>query len=148
MNEILFSLPLENLFYFIIVCSLSWKAFKHTMKFLEDKENTKIIEKFIDIHSILSFHMDASYETIHKDNILVYSLEGVKPDEKDIDFLAREFVKLTIKLSGPNMMNLFVKLYGTEDNLYFVMMDYFNRRFEDDEIRNATIDSIQEGGDI
>lgn len=148
MQEMLINFPLENIFYFVSVCLISWMAFKRVMKYFEDKGNKEFIGKFIDIHSILSFHMEASYETIHKDNILTYSLDGLKPDEKDIDHLSHEFVKLTIKLSGPNMIDVFTDLYGDEDNLYFVMMDYFNRRFEDDEIRATAIDNIQEGEDI
>jgi hypothetical protein len=148
MLEMLINFPLENMFYFMIICLFTWSGFKRVMKYLGDKENKKFVGKFINIHSILSFHMDASYDTIHKDNILIYSLDGVKPDEKDIDHLTHEFVKLTIKLSGPNMIDIFTELYGDEDNLYFVMMDYFNRRFEDDEIRATAIDNIQEGEDI
>ena len=111
------------------------------------KENFKLIKKFVDIHGILSFHMEAAYETIHKDNILVYSLDGLKPNEKDVDKLSHEFVKLTMRLSGPNMLETFTQLYGDEDTFFFVMIDYFNRRFEDDEIRSAAIEDIQNGED-
>jgi hypothetical protein len=46
------------------------------------------------------------------------------------------------------MLGLFEDLYGDDETLFFVMMDYFTRRFEDDEIRASAIDNIQEGEDI
>jgi hypothetical protein len=118
------------------------------MKYLEKKENKKLIEKFDHIHAILTFHMEGSYETIHKDNILIYSLDGVKPDEKEIDKLSHEFVKLTLRLAGPNMIQLFTDLYGDEETLFFVMIDYFNRRFESDEIRSSALENIQNSEEI
>lgn len=147
-SEFIMRFPWEHIFYFVLTITIIKSAFNRVMSYFDVKENEKLIEKFVDLHSILSFHMEGSYETIHKDNILIYSLDGVKPNEKDIDKLCHEFVKLTIKLSGPNMIETFIKLYGEEDNLYFVMMDYFNRRFEDDEIRAQAIENIQDGGEI
>lgn len=146
--ELLSKIPILNILYFLSILYISTSTFNRIMSYLDKKENVKLIEKFVDIHAILSFHMDASYETIHKDNILVYSLDGVKPNEKDIDNLCHEFVKLTLKLAGPNMIKIFTELYGDEDNLFFVMMDYFNRRFEDDEVRASAIDTIQEGEEL
>jgi hypothetical protein len=141
-------IPLMNIIYFSVMSYFIWHAFKRVMQHLDSKENKKFIEKFVDIHAILTFHMEAAYETIHKDNILVFSLDGVKPNEKDIDKLNHEFVKLVMTLSGPNMLGLFEELYGDEDTLFFVMMDYFNRKFEDDEIRSSAIDNIQEGEEL
>jgi hypothetical protein len=125
-----------------------WSGFSRIMKYFDQKENKKLIENFDHIHAILSFHMEGAYETIHKDNILVYSLDGVKPSEEDIDGISHEFVKLTLKLAGPNLVEMFIRLYGDDDTLYFVMLDYFNRKFEDDEIRSQAVDTIQNGEDI
>ena len=148
MHELLVNFPFVNVIYFLVAATLLKSAFSRVMQHVEKKENNILIEKFDHIHAILAFHMDASYETIHKDNILIYSLEGVKPKEEDIDNLTKEFVKLTMKLAGPNMLELFEDLYGDDETLFFVMMDYFTRRLEDDEIRASAIDEIQEGGDI
>lgn len=144
-----------NVFYFLLTFLFLALAFKRVMAHLDKKEdrklaenNQELIEKFADIHSILSFHMEGAYETIHKDNILVYSLDGTKPDEKEIDKISREFIKLTMRLAGPNMLSVFVDLYGDEDALFFVMLDYFNRRFEDDEIRAQAMDNLQNQEDI
>jgi len=145
MSDILMGIPFVNMFYFLVTAMLLKSVFKRLMKYLDKKENKKLIENFVHIHAILTFHMDASYETIHKDNILVYSLDGLKPNEENIDDLCREFVKLTMKLAGSNMTDLFTELYGGDENMFFVMMDYFNRRFEDDEIRAQAIENIQDG---
>jgi len=147
-EEILTKIPLANIFYFLVTATLIKSGFKSLMDYLNKKENKKLIKKFVDFNAILTFHMEGSYDTIHKDNTLVYSLDGVKPNEKDIDGLSHEFVKLTIKLAGPNMMETFIELYGDEDNLFFVMLDYFNRRFEDDEIRAQAIENIQDGEEL
>jgi hypothetical protein len=118
------------------------------MKYLDIREKKKLIRNFDHIHAVLTFHMEGAYETIHKDNILIYSLDGIKPDEKEIDKLSHEFVKLTLKLTGPNMIQTFIDLYGDEETLFFVMLDYFNRKFEDDEIRASALENLQNSEEI
>lgn len=144
MQELFTQYPWINIFYFIIGLSFVKLIFNNIMKHLEAKENTKLVEKFDHYNAILVYHMEAAYDTIHKDNILVYSLDGLKPSEEDINKISHDHVKLTLRLAGPNMMDLFLKLYGGEDTLYFTIMDYFDRRFEDDEIRTSAIESIQD----
>jgi len=141
-KEILSWIPYVLLFIFM------WRGFKIVMDFFDKRENKKLIETFDHNHAVLTFHMESAYETIHKDNILVYSLDGVKPNEDEIDKISHEFVKLTLKLMGSNIFDTMVKLYGSDDTVYFVMLDYFNRRFEDDEIRASTVDSIQNGEEL
>jgi hypothetical protein len=154
MQEFMGNVTLANVIYFLFgiivllkVIPEGLKRIDRYMDHIEHKENKDLIEKFDHMHAVLTFHMDAAYETIHKDNILVYSLDGVKPREEDIDLLSKEFVKLTMKLCGPNIFELMMDLYGDEETLFFVMMDYFSRRFEDDEIRASAIDNIQEGNE-
>jgi hypothetical protein len=142
LRDILIAVPYVLVFLFFNM------GFKRVMDYFDQKENKKLIENFDHIHAILTFHMEGAYETIHKDNILVYSLDGVKPSEKDIDQISHEFVKLTLKLAGPNLVKMFIRLYGDDDTLYFVMLDYFNRKFEDDEIRSQAVDTIQNGEEI
>jgi hypothetical protein len=142
LNDLLKMIP------FVLGLIIVWSGFNRIMTYFDQKENKKLIENFDHIHAILSFHMEGAYETIHKDNILVYSLDGVKPSEKDIDKISHEFVKLTLKLAGPNLVEMFVRLYGDDDTLYFVMLDYFNRKFEDDEIRTQAVDTIQNGEEL
>jgi hypothetical protein len=35
-----------------------------------------------------------------------------------------------------------IGLYGNEDSFLFVVLDYFNRRYEEDEIRRSALDNI------
>jgi hypothetical protein len=134
-----------NYFLFVPALLFIWYAFNRVMGHVENTQNKKLVHNFEHLNAVLTYHMETAYETIHKDNILIYSLEGVKPKEEDIDFLGREFVKLTNKLLGPNMLDTMINLYGDEDNLYTVMLFYFNSKFENDEIRQSAIDSIQNG---
>lgn len=137
-----------NYLFFVPSLLLVWYGFTRIMEHLDEKENKKLIMDFDHLHAVLTFHMETAYETIHKDNILVYSLDGVKPKESDVDFIAREFVKLTRTLLGPNMLGFLIKLYGDENNLITTMLFYFNSKFESDEIRASAIDNIQNGEDI
>jgi len=128
------------------------KTLDRVMEYLEKKDDRKdqlkLVKDFDHYYAILTYHMEAAFEIIHKDNILVYSLDGVKPREEDLDNLAREFVKLVMRLVGPNMFEVFTDLFGDEDTLFFIIMDYFNRRFEDDEIRASAIDNLKESEEI
>jgi hypothetical protein len=146
MNEIILSYV--NYLICIPAFLFCWYAFKRIMKYVEGKENLKLVKDFDLYHAILTFHMESAYETIHKDNILVYSLEGVKPKEQDIDMLSRDFVKLTRTLLGPNMLSALIDLYGGEDSLYTIMLFYFDSKFENDEIRSSAITNIQNGEEI
>ena len=89
--EFLMKIPILDILYFLLILLCSASAFKRVMSYLEKKENVKLVEKFVDIHSILAFHMDASYETIHKDNILVYFFDDVEENlemvSKSLDYL-------------------------------------------------------------
>ena len=143
MIELLLSSDIVSVPSILVALALSYKAFQRLMDHLDFRENKKLISQFEHIHAILSFHMEAAYETVHKDNILVYSLDGVKPKEEDITKISHEFVKLTMKLAGPNMLETFEALYGDDETLLFVMLDFFNRRFEDDEIRASAVENIQ-----
>ncbi len=146
---------LVNVLYFLLTVLVLSFGFRRVMVYLEKQEDTKrvksnkkLIETFDHIHAVLTFHMDRAFETVHQDNILIYSLEGTKPSEDEINALGHEFVKLTLKLSGPNIVETFIDLYGDEDTLFFVMLDYFNRRFEEDEIRAQAVENIQNTEDI
>ena len=39
---------------------------------------------------------------------------------------------------GPNLKDEFVELYGNEDTLIFNIVEYFNNKFEGDEIRERS----------
>lgn len=100
------------------------------------------IVKFQTYIAILTYHMEQAYDIVHKDKILIYSLEAIRPDEKDIDKASKEFCKLTIKFLGPMLYRELKNLYGTDDTLLFNIAQYFSSQYENDEIRSTSIDNL------
>jgi len=88
--------------------------------------------------------MDKAYDMIHKDHILIYSLEATRPSEENVDKAVKAFCKLTIKFLGPMLYREMRNVYGSEDSLLFTMVEYFNSQYESDEIRSASIDKLSE----
>jgi hypothetical protein len=87
---------------------------------------------------VLDYHMAKAYEIVFKDKIFIYSLEGMKIDDKDFNIVSKSFVILVLKLLGPSLKEEFVELYGDEDTLIFNIIEYFNTKFENDEIREKS----------
>jgi hypothetical protein len=111
------------------------------LKFLRRRT---IVKNFTDFASVLEYHMNKAYEIIYKDRVLVYSLDASRVDDKDFNLISQDFARLVIKLVGPNLYKEFVFLYGDEDTLIFNMVEYFNTRYEADEVRKSSLDSITE----
>lgn len=102
------------------------------------------VKNFNDYMSVLNYYMEKSFDMIYKDRILVFSLEGTKPDEKEVQQCCKDFCKLVFRMLGPNLMMEFVFLFGNEDTLIFNLTEYFNTRSENDEIKQASLDSLME----
>ena len=94
--------------------------------------------------AILQYNMDKAYETIYKDNILIYSVEATKIPDTDFNTYTRDFILLVQKLLGPRLMNEFIFLYGNYDTFTFNVADYFNRKYEEDEIRKDSMENLME----
>lgn len=105
------------------------------------------IKGFTDYLSVLEYHMNKAYELIHKDRILVYSLEGMRVKDDEFNSISQDFVKLVLKFIGPSLQNDFVIFYGDEDTFIFNMVEYFNTRYEEDSIRKQTMDEISSDND-
>lgn len=115
--------------------------FNRFMKFVKSCFLTLNYTNYI---AILSYHMEKAYNMVHKDKILVFSLEGLKPREEDIEAIAKDFANLTIQLLGNKLYTELSEFYGSEDSLLKNVFEYFNTRFEDDEIRDTTLDKLAE----
>ena len=102
----------------------------------------KAIKSFSDYMIVLDYHTKRSYDIIYKDKILTYALEGMHVKNNDFNSISQEFVKLVIKLLGPNLYKEFIFFYGNEETLIFNLIEYFNVRYEDDEIRKQSLDNI------
>jgi hypothetical protein len=111
---------------------------------LKSKRRNNIVTKFTDYASVLEYHMNKAYEIIHKDRILVYSLDASRVNDEDFNVISQDFARLVIKLIGPNLYKEFVFLYGDEDTLIFNMIEYFNTRYEADEVRKSSMDTMME----
>lgn len=100
------------------------------------------IKHFKDYVSVLEYHMDKAYDIIHKDKILAFSLEAYRIPEEEIEGITVEFGRVVQKFIGPSLLQEFVQLYGNEDTFIFVILDYFTRRYEEDEIRKSAMDNL------
>lgn len=127
-----------NVNYLIGLVVFIW-LFKGVIK---DIKNAFRINKFPSYEVVLELHMEKAFEMIYKDRIFIYSLEATKPSEEEIDKASREFVILVQKLIGPNLQKEFIDLYGGIDSFTFILLEWFQRKFEDDEIRRSTTESF------
>jgi len=100
------------------------------------------IKNFKEYLSVLEYHMDKAYDIVHKDKILAYSLDAYRIPEEDIQAITSEFGRLVQKFIGPSLLKEFVQLYGDEDTFIFIVLDYFGRRYEEDEIRKTAMDNL------
>ena len=109
-----------------------------------EKRNERMILKFADYTAVLSFFMEKAYDIIHKDKILIYSLEATKLTDKDFGVYSKEFIRLTMKLMGPTLTSEMLKLYGDLDTFTFYLVEFFNSKYEDDEIRRASVENLMQ----
>lgn len=102
------------------------------------------IINFSEYMTVLNYHMEKAYDLIHKDRILVYSMEASRLEEVEFNRASQDFVTLLIKLLGPMLYKEFVFLFGDVDTFTFNLIEYFNTRYEDDEIRKASVENLTE----
>ena len=100
------------------------------------------IKSFSNYVTVLEYYINRAYEIIHKDRILIYSLEGMHIKEDEFSTISQDFIKLVIKLIGPNLYMEFKSLYGNEETFIFNLIEFFNTRYEEDEIRKHSLDNI------
>jgi len=100
------------------------------------------IKNFPDYISVLEYHMEKAYDMLHKDKILAYSLDAYRIPDEDYESISRDFVILVRKHIGPTLLEEFVQLYGNEESFLFILLEYFGRKYEDDEIRKTALDNL------
>ena len=116
MNIELYYLLLIILFL-ILISIISIKIYGHMKR-------VSCVKNFVDYIAVLEYHLVRAYDLIHKDEILVYSLEASRVREEDIDKVSQKFVKLVIKLIGPTLYKEFINLYGDDDT--FILTNNIN----------------------
>jgi len=100
------------------------------------------IKNFTNYISVLDYHMDKAYDMVHKDKILAFSLDAYRIPDDQYESISQDFVRLVRKYIGPTLLNEFIQLYGDEDSFLFILLDYFSKRYEDDEIRKTAMDNL------
>jgi len=108
------------------------------------KERREQITKFPSYIIVLEHHLEKAYQIIYKDKILIYSMEGSKVDDKNFNMILKDFTNLVLKLLGPTLKNEFINLYGDYDTFLLNILEYFNSKYEEDEVRKASVESIME----
>lgn len=103
-----------------------------------------MLEHFDSYAGILNYHMEKAYDIIHKDQILIYSLEATGLPEGEFEAATKSFGKLVIKMMGPMMFKELVYLYGDDQTLIFNITEYFNNKYEVDAIRQTALDNLSE----
>ena len=129
----------------IILCGIFISAFI-TMRIFSYHRKERYLRNFADYVSVLEYHVQRAYDIIHKDQILIYSLEGSKIRDKDFNAVSEDFVRLVIKLLGPMLYEEFLFLFGDENTFMFNLIEFFNSKYEDDEVRRNALDNIAEEG--
>ena len=100
------------------------------------------IKNFSSYMSVLEYHMEKAYDIIHKDKILAFSLDAYRVPDEEFENISQDFVRLVQKYLGPTLLKEIVQLYGDEASFLFICLDYFNGRYEDDEIRKTAMDNL------
>jgi hypothetical protein len=131
-------------FCLFAIIIFSWSVIVLFKNYLNKSIVFKMIIHFSEYASVLEYHMQKAYDIIYKDRILIYSLEAIKINDKDFKVISKDFALLAFKLFGPNLKDEFIKLYGNEETLIFVMMEYFNSKFEEDEIRKKASEGLMD----
>ena len=108
------------------------------------KKRQSYIINFEHYAVILDYHLKKAFDIIYKDRILIYSLEATKINDQQFKVTTFDFIKLVLKLIGPTLQKEFIFLYGSEETFYFNLTEYFNTRFEDDEIRKTSMTTLME----
>jgi len=119
------------------------------LKFIPRKkeQNLQYVINFETYIGVQSLFIEKAYDIIHKDRMLIYSIEATKIDDKQFNEFAKDFASLVIKLMGPMLTNEFTNLYGDEDTFLFNLMEVFSTKYEGDEIRKDAIENLMETGE-
>lgn len=132
---------MENLIIAIILSVVFYTAFYFCYRAYYRR---KLMHDYTTYMSVLQFNMDKAYETVYKDEILIYSVEATKITDKDFNQVTKKFIMLVIKLLGSTLTNEFIKLFGSYETFVFNVADYFNRKYEEDEVRKGAVDNLMD----
>jgi len=110
----------------------------------DDLKRERIVKNFVAYSTVLDYHLERAYELVHKDKILIYSLEATTLPDKEFNEYSKVFLRLAQKIMGPSLLKEFEFFYGDYDTLVFNMVEYFNTKYENDEIRKNSMSNLME----
>lgn len=128
----------------IIMLMVAMRISSGLTEYLKSKTRLETITKFTDLAGLFQYYLEKSYQIVYKDQILIYSLEATKPNDDQFIKAAKTFTNLVLKLLGPSLTQDLINLHGDEDTLLFNITEYFNDRYENDEIRSASMEEMME----
>jgi hypothetical protein len=137
-----------SFFYYLCLLVLTLISFTFLyIKYLEYKASRKhtFIKSFESYAITLEYHLKKAFDIIYKEKILIYSMEATKLDPSQFKTTSRDFISLTLKLLGPTLTEEYEFLYGNKETLYFVIAEYFNSRYEQDEIYKTSTSDLMSG---
>ncbi len=134
-----------NYLYFGITAIIILLFFFFIKKETEKFRDIVIIKNYESFVAVLEYYMSKAFDIIYKDQILIYSIEATSPKEELIEKAMRDHLNLTLKLLGPAMGERYLDFFGSEECFYFNISEYFNNRYESDEIKKASINNVMEG---
>ena len=129
-----------NIYFLGIILAFfiyKWKTFDYNKK-------QNCINNFEHYMITLDYFLMKAFDIIYKDRILIYSIEATKLNDDQFAEVSKDFGKLVLKMLGPNLVNEYIDFYGNEDTFLFNITEYFNTRFEEDEIRKGSINNLME----
>jgi hypothetical protein len=108
------------------------------------KKISNIVTNYESYMALLQYHMDKAYNIIHKDQIMVYSIEATTLPDAEFHKASIDFINLVLKLLGPTLIKEMTFLYGNYDTFVFNLAEYFNTRYDEDEIRKSSVAEMME----
>lgn len=127
-------------FCFIII--ESWIFTNLIIENIKSKKRNRYVTNFPSYKLVLDYFTEKAYEMVHKDRMLIYSIEAIKVSDKDFNTYAKEFAKLTMALMGPMFQKEFSDMFGDEDAFLSNLIEFFSTKYEDDEIRKAALENL------
>jgi hypothetical protein len=134
-----------DIFYYLclLIFAILSYAFIH-LKYLEYVSNRKhiVIKTFESYAVTLEYHLKKAFDIIYKEKILIYSIEATRLDQAEFNAVSRDFISLTLKFLGPTLVSEYEFVYGNKETFYFVIVEYFNSRYESDEIYKTSTSDL------
>ena len=109
---------------------------------LNSKDRLNYIQNYKSYILVFEICLDKAFQIIYKDQILIYSIEATSFDSERYNAASRSFLALSLKILGPTLVAELSNFFGDEETLLFNIAEYFNTKYEHDEIKNAAIENL------